>query len=417
MAIYRFKLKPLEPFFFGGEKHILEGGKILNEYFMNSTYYPQQTTLLGMLRFLLLKLSPEVFNGTQITDKRKAVQLIGERSFDGTIENFGAIKKLSPLFFWENQKQLIFQIAPRDLFLKIAESADAMEASKVTINGNPLPYFFLDAQNKRFNSKKHLNCLDIYLIDEKGESVFKLPEIFDRHDRIGIETHKPLPGDSSSPEDDPEDKYYRQVFYSFKKNCSYTYAPGISTNPICPSHENNKNGQNKESNISCDWYFMFEAEINDDIFSFPQNNNNFLPQFIQLGGERVHFRMVIEKMNEFYHPSLNVSFFERKVPMLYLLSDAFMEPDKQQACSFAITRFTPFRHLMASVQETQHYGAIVNYQSKSSGQIKRSQLFNLIQRGSVFYFLDTSQRDNFIKALKEARAFFNIGFNQFITNN
>lgn len=395
MAIYRFKLKPLEPFFFGGEKHTVEGERILNEYYMKSLYYPQQTTLLGMLRFLLLKLTPEVFNGTYITDKEGAARLIGPLSFDGVQESFGFIKKLSPLYFWENKMQRIYHIAPRDLFLKTTEKTEHLDINYVKIDGQQPLHFFSGAVNKLSNSKTHYDSVNLYLVDEKGEFFFRLDNLFDTHDRIGIETHKPQPGSHASEAEDQEDKYYRQVFYSFK---------------IEEEKEDKKE--------SYDWYFMFEAEIIDS-FSFPTNENGALqPQFVQLGGERVHFRLEIEKSGDkFYKPTSLYKEYERKQPLLWLLSDAYLDPEKQKECSFAFTQYSSFRHLMASINATQHYSALAKTKERSFEQIKRSELYNLLQRGSVFYFKDDNQRNTFIQALQENKAFYNIGFNQFSTHN
>jgi len=44
--------------------------------------YPQQTSLLGMLRFLILRNSGEkIFKNGKIVDKAEAEELIGHKSF------------------------------------------------------------------------------------------------------------------------------------------------------------------------------------------------------------------------------------------------------------------------------------------------------------------------------------------------
>ena len=50
MATYRIELKPVETFFFGGE---ITFGNFQN-YLVKSNFFPQQTTLLGMVRKRLL---------------------------------------------------------------------------------------------------------------------------------------------------------------------------------------------------------------------------------------------------------------------------------------------------------------------------------------------------------------------------
>lgn len=55
---YRVELKPLEPYFFAGEKSFGFGKKkkqSYNNYFIRSELFPTQTTLLGTIRYLILK--------------------------------------------------------------------------------------------------------------------------------------------------------------------------------------------------------------------------------------------------------------------------------------------------------------------------------------------------------------------------
>lgn len=93
------ELTPLSDFFFGGEATF--GQDANRHYFVCSNLWPQQTSLLGMLRYEILKSEPLVFDSSQdaITDKTKAAELIGSQGFDGLHEEpFGIIEGLSPVF-------------------------------------------------------------------------------------------------------------------------------------------------------------------------------------------------------------------------------------------------------------------------------------------------------------------------------
>ena len=54
------QLAPLSDFFFGGEATFGQGQN--QHYFVRSNPWPQQTTLLGMLRYELLKSAPLAFD-------------------------------------------------------------------------------------------------------------------------------------------------------------------------------------------------------------------------------------------------------------------------------------------------------------------------------------------------------------------
>ncbi|MDP2061227.1 MAG: type III-B CRISPR module-associated Cmr3 family protein [Flavobacteriaceae bacterium] len=101
MTAYRIDLVPLERFFFGGENTF--GEKNSENYYVRSNYYPQQTTLLGTLRYLLLKSADGLMDkdGKIIDGKEGTANgLIGINSFDTSnhSDGYGKIKKLSPVF-------------------------------------------------------------------------------------------------------------------------------------------------------------------------------------------------------------------------------------------------------------------------------------------------------------------------------
>ena len=95
---YKINLKPLDWFFFGGE-HTFNNGE--NEsYIARSNHMPQQTTLLGMVRYQLLKQKGLLYRGDKDCDLKKKTNIdtiIGTSSFDieaDKSQSFGAIKSL-----------------------------------------------------------------------------------------------------------------------------------------------------------------------------------------------------------------------------------------------------------------------------------------------------------------------------------
>lgn len=92
------RLTPLSDFFFGGENTF---GQDNTNYYVKSNYFPQQTSLLGMLRYELLKSKPAAFNlaKDKVTDKANAEKLIGTNGFSPKCDfNYGIIEGISPVF-------------------------------------------------------------------------------------------------------------------------------------------------------------------------------------------------------------------------------------------------------------------------------------------------------------------------------
>lgn len=95
---YFLTLRPLAPAYFGGEH-----GPVEEDYFLKTRLFPQQTAVLGMLRYELLKrnagLKYAAGQGFAIDDPGSASELIGASSFSGDAgQTFGKIQQLSPVF-------------------------------------------------------------------------------------------------------------------------------------------------------------------------------------------------------------------------------------------------------------------------------------------------------------------------------
>lgn len=76
---YKITLTPVDKFFFGGDMTFQVGtnekdsfNEQFSSYIIRSAMFPQQTSLLGMLRFLILRNSgEEIFKDGRITDTGK----------------------------------------------------------------------------------------------------------------------------------------------------------------------------------------------------------------------------------------------------------------------------------------------------------------------------------------------------------
>lgn len=105
MNRYKITLQPIDWFFFGGEQTFDNG--VSQSFIARSNRIPQQTTLLGMVRYQLLK-KAELLPIT--VDNAAAVKaLIGPSSFniDKTTNSFGSIRSLSPVFIEKGKRRLV----------------------------------------------------------------------------------------------------------------------------------------------------------------------------------------------------------------------------------------------------------------------------------------------------------------------
>ncbi len=101
MKRYKITLKPLEPYFFGGDLTFGKvGSKTNGSYIAKSTYFPQQSAFLGLLRKEIVEC---------LQDYEKAKQIVGGSKFfikskDDTKLDFGAIRDITPLFVQQSKE-------------------------------------------------------------------------------------------------------------------------------------------------------------------------------------------------------------------------------------------------------------------------------------------------------------------------
>lgn len=111
MSKYKITLTPLDWFFFGGEQTFDNGER--QSFIARSNRMPQQTTLLGMVRYQLLKWNNLLLCGDKEKDESKLDQTkvwVGENSFNiesTEPQSFGKIKKISPVFIQKGNHKLM----------------------------------------------------------------------------------------------------------------------------------------------------------------------------------------------------------------------------------------------------------------------------------------------------------------------
>ena len=359
MSKYQITLTPVDKFFFGGEMTFQVGDNEKDEYntqfksyIIKSAMFPQQTSLLGMLRFLILRNGGnDVFANGHITNKDNAKKLIGERSFSVNETHcknlFGVIKGISHVRVRRTKDNLTKDLEYAPLFKELKFD----KASNGTYN---LKDFSIPCISKEEYKAK--DGLSVLLTD--GEKPYKLDDVFKEDRRIGIDRNI-----KTGKTDDGA--LFKQISYRFNSEVA-------------------------------DYCFVFEAEV-DDSFAL----ENYDRQIISVGADNSQFVLGISK---------DVRTFELNNSMtnaLYLLSPTFLTRKEVREATFAITSLMPFRFLSFEMEAAESYHVLKNRDTA------RSDRYELYAPGSVFYFNDTAQKQAFVKTIEDKQEFRQIGYNEY----
>ena len=162
---YLITLTPVGKFFFGGDMNFTVNGKDTDftSYIICSNKFPQQTSLLGMLRFLVLRNDKDVFDSSSqtINCRDGAIDLIGAKSFEksGIVGNYGVIKNISPCFVQakkEDGKWIPLSLTPKNANLKV----DFSNHTKAVLNGVEvdIPQMDYDPKKECGLSYSYIGC-------------------------------------------------------------------------------------------------------------------------------------------------------------------------------------------------------------------------------------------------------------------
>ncbi len=364
MSKYLVKLTPTGKFFFGGDMRFgINGEKEkFTSYIIESLKMPQQTSLLGMMRFLLLSNSKYFNNATNTISGNKSDvdNLIGERSFSVTdgksVNTFGAIKNLGPCFIYcKNDKKRYFREPKEEQFTLI----DFGAATTAIINGKEvqLPEIKLKDDNgheKLYTGKEYLKPYFAPL-PSTDEMRIEEDDLFIEDRRIGID--KDYEGKSNN------NTLYKQISYRLEEG--YCFAFEVETEHDLTAYNNQTVSLGADSSI-----FIFEAEIARDTSTYDSRKQG---------------------------------------TTVVLLSDAYIPDIPAEAqYSFSINSMRTFRFLETVNTEDASYYRINGKKTPAA-----SKRYELYEAGSTFYFKDEATRDKFCEILEERKDFNQIGYNKY----
>lgn len=373
MSRYQITLTPVDKFFFGGDMTFSVGLKETtrkweeltekerkemgfntqySSYIIQSSMFPQQTSLLGMLRFLILRnAGDDVFKDGHITDKAKAKELIGERSFMVNRRNdFKTIRSISHVRIRRIAKGKTSDLEFAPLFKELSFA----EASVGSYNINDICIPSLTKEE--YDAKKGL---DIMLTD--GVDRVKLDDVFVEDRRVGINRDI-----KTGIVDDGA--LFKQISYRF----------------------NSKKGQ---------FCFVFDADIDDAV-----PLETYSGQVVSVGGDNSQFVIGISKTEK---SNGNLTSFHNAI---WLLSPAYLSRAEARTAKFAVTRLMPFRFLTDREDNSDNDNRTFHI---LNSKLKRSDKYELYAPGSVFYFENEDQKQEFVKAIESKNDFRQIGYNEY----
>lgn len=364
MSKYLITLKPLGKYFFGGDMTFQVGAdekskfnEAFSSYIIASNKFPQQTSLLGMMRYLLLNQSPkEVFSQdcNRIIDQSKAKGLIGEESFKvltghNQLNDFGKIKSLGPCFLKNNKEA--FLPVPKDYHFSISFGNN--ESSSVYYNAHALSLPSIDG----YSAKESYDSLYIGLY---SGTVCKEDKIFQKDIRIGINKNYKGRSDTKG--------FYKQISYRLKDNFHFAFV------------------------VDCD--FDLKA-CQNEIVSLGADGSRFSLSATLLSENRIELTYPKDSLKEVTGGS-----------RVILLSDTFLDVADLASVRFSITGTIPFRFLCTNI-ETKNYDIL--------GDVKRiKERYYLYERGSVFYFDDKTAAVAFGQLVNNKKEFCQIGYNNYM---
>jgi len=346
---YLVKLTPHDKFFFGGENTFGVGKQ--RNYFVKSNYFPQQTTLLGLVRYqLMVQNKNGIFNDGKIQKPKDASDLINHKSFDinDTEFSFGKIQELSPVFIANEKNEFLFPANKE--YQWIDKDEDEKEINDFVFRE------FNKVDGESSFSKKFIPCLEKYnpkldlpdLLVNKNLSLMKYYD-YDKDKELKKDPHNGIfveyqqTGIRKNYKGITEDNaYYVQTFYKLDKGYS----------------------------------FAFILELDDSIKIESQN-------VVILGGEQSKFKMDVTYAPDKFKNLLPNYEQSKNSDKVVLVSDAYVSNEIFNNCSFAVTDTVDFRSIKSSVNTTNYAG--MDLKGIKTDVLSKSSKYNFFKKGSVFY--------------------------------
>ncbi len=404
--ILKISLQPLNDFFFGGESSFNEGETRTrrSNYVLHSNKFPQQTGALGLIRNqLLIQSGLLTDNASRVKDKQRAKVLIGKTGFRLNAQNnFGVIKRISPVFLEANDKEICVPAPLDDVLIPAQKKGEAPKKMTFELE---------DTKGILQNYEEKEGVYAQFQHPQNGNA--KLDDLFISNKRVGI-TKAARPWGEVNPDNDSG--YYYQTFLGFvsEKETSQEKLD-FYVDKFCFYIELNE--QISKDDVDYEW-------ADQPVKNFTDNKFTLHDAVVEFGGERSTFNMFVEKIPDWKMPTVSYKNtlisdkHKHNVSRLMCLSPAFIQDMKKlrSLTYLSVTQAIPFRFLQSAVGMTDHYQKVHRVDDQPQGNttataLVESKLFHLLDRGSVLYF-DSANKAQ-IEALFQHGDFQIIGYNQY----
>lgn len=289
MKSYLVKLSPQEPYFFGNEKTFKfekedNQGQMGNSYFIRSERTPLQTTLVGMMRYILMPYK-------DFRHHEENAPVIGRESFRITAENqsFGVIKKISPLFIMKDSDKYV--VTPFDCISKINN-----KFTKIYTPFTKYTEINTDSGKKRYAEEFDVKAgiADSY-VRLSDRTLVQACEIFGTETRVGIK--KVMKGKN-------EKAFFKKEYCYLKDDFIFAFYVELDDSAILPEN--------------------MKTEV-----TIGQGKSLFTVEFVEQKNTNDTIRKEVSKI----------------LPdgISYCLSDVFVNSEIYNCCEFAVTDTRDYR--------------------------------------------------------------------------
>lgn len=340
-----------------------------SSYIIHSSKSPQQTSLLGMLRFLLLAGKENAIfdrNRQKVVDKKEAKLLIGGKSFcvnsNHAQNSFGKIQYIGPCFLQNSDSNANYFKAPADYQLTVGNFDDKVQSAM--LNGKEIKIPVLHKGDEAYCSKHYLSQLYVTINKGKVETIEE-DNIFQEDSRIGIRKNE-----SGKAE---EKAFFKQIGYKMSNPAiKFAFITDVVDNDL--------------------------TEYNGKLVSIGADSSMFVFNACNLSESENLYTTLPDANYQYVH--------NREWEKVVLLSDTYLEEGDLKDVCYAISESKPFRFLSFKVEDDD-YNVMRSIH-------KRSERYNLYKAGSVF-FLNAGKADDFKKKIDDKAEFAQIGYNKYIS--
>ena len=366
MKIYKVTLEPLDWFFFGGESTF--DNSVKTSYIARSDKFPQQTALLGMIRYQLLKQEGLLTMEGKKPDTNKVNNLIGPGSFSMTNEKqaFGAISGLSPVFIEREDKKTEHTdyFSPATLTSSYQLSFVEGNGIKVYLNGCEKTCIIEDSGT--FNGKEYINFLRFQ--SRYGHDLMQW-DIFETRMQVGITKNT----DYGQDADSEKKRFFKHEMVRLKNTSESKFR------------------------------YAFYVEL---------NGKQLKSDYVYLGAERSCFKMIVTDVETSDGLTLRQVFLQKRLSLseegrIEILSPTYVKKmdELYQLCDFHWSFQVPFRNILQSKENKGKLNSgVVSYNRSSI-------CYNMLTPGSVLFFNENNRTN--IEDLLENQHLQLIGYNYY----